>query len=434
MSFSSLGLSEGLLRAVADQGYRSPTAIQQHAIPIVLAGGDLLAGAQTGTGKTAGFVLPLLERLSARTAASHAGSSRKSPRALILTPTRELAAQVDASVKTYARHLRTSSAAIYGGVGFGPQVSQLRRGVDIIVATPGRLLDHLERGKLDLSRIEMFVLDEADRMLDMGFMPAIKRVIASLPKRRQNLLFSATFSTEIKALAGGFLDRPQTIELTAPNSTVDTIAQRVHPVDRADKSRLLAWLVGHHSWRQVLVFTRTKHGADKLVQSLERDGIQATALHGDKSQGERTRALARFKSGGVNVLVATDIAARGIDISDLPHVVNYDMPNTASDYVHRIGRTGRAGSRGEALSLVSRDERGLLRDIERLIKQTIPQHVVPGFEPDPRAAPQPTFAKPVRRNAGAADRSAAGRKRSPKGSQAKRSWTTTSNSPRARAR
>jgi ATP-dependent RNA helicase RhlE len=433
MSFSSLGLSEGVLRAVADQGYRYPTPIQQHAIPIVLAGSDLLAGAQTGTGKTAGFVLPLLERLCAAPPVA-AGSSRKSPRALILTPTRELAAQVDASVRTYGRHVRIASAAIFGGVGFGPQVSQLRRGVDIVVATPGRLLDHLDRGKLDLSRIEMFVLDEADRMLDMGFMPAIERVIAALPKRRQNLLFSATFSKEIKALAGGILNRPQTIELTPPNSTVDTIAQRVHLVDRGDKSRLLAWLVGHHRWRQVLVFTRTKHGADKLAQSLERDGIQALALHGDKSQGERSRALARFKSGGVNVLVATDIAARGLDISDLPHVVNFDMPNTATDYVHRIGRTGRAGSRGEAVSLVSRDERGLLRDIERLIKQTIPQHTVAGFEPDPGAGSQPTFAKPMRRSGWASDRNGAGRKRNSAGSHAARGKAATSSAHRARPR
>ncbi len=414
MSFSSLGLSEGLLRAVADQGYRTPTAIQQHAIPIVLSGSDLLAGAQTGTGKTAGFVLPLLERLSSRPAPA---GSRKSPRALILTPTRELAAQVDASVRTYGRHMRISSVAIYGGVGFGPQVSQLRRGVDIIVATPGRLIDHLERSRLDLSRIEMFVLDEADRMLDMGFMPAIRRVIATLPRQRQNLLFSATFSTEIKALAGGFLNQPRTIELTPPNSTVDTITQRIHPVERADKSRLLAWLVGHHRWRQVLVFTRTKHGADKLVRSLERDGIEAVALHGDKSQGERSRALARFKGGSVNVMVATDIAARGIDISDLPHVVNFDLPNTPADYVHRIGRTGRAGAQGEAVSLVSGDERGLLRDIERLIKRTIPQHVVAGFEPAPHsfAPPRPAPAKPALRQGQAAVREALGRKRSFKG-------------------
>jgi ATP-dependent RNA helicase RhlE len=389
MSFSSLGLSEALLRAVADQGYRVPTAIQQHAIPVVLAGNDLLAGAQTGTGKTAGFVLPLLERLSA--AQTRAGG--RSPRALILTPTRELAAQVDASVKAYGNRLSLASTAIFGGVGFGPQVAQLRRGVDIIVATPGRLIDHLDRRNVELSRIEMFVLDEADRMLDMGFAPAIRRVLASMPKRRQNLLFSATFSPEIKALAAGFLDRPRTIELTPPNSTVDTVTQRAHPVNRADKTKLLAWLAGHHRWRRALVFTRTKHGADKLVRSLEREGIGAVALHGDKSQRDRSRALARFKSGGVNLLVATDIAARGIDISELPYVVNYDVPTVAADYVHRIGRTARAGSRGEAISLVSGEERGFLRDIERLIRQTIPQQVIPGFEPDFVAARQPPLVK-----------------------------------------
>ena len=388
MSFSSLGLSEALLRAVADNGYRIPTPIQRHAIPIVLAGSDLLAAAQTGTGKTASFVLPLLERLCAQTSVSS-----RPPRALILTPTRELAAQVEASVRAYGRHLRLSSTAIFGGVGFRPQSAALRRGVDIVVATPGRLLDHVDQRTLDLSRIETFVLDEADRMLDMGFMPAVRRVIASLPRRRQNLLFSATFSAEIKALAAGLLDRPRTLELTPPNSTVDTIAQRVHPVNREDKSRLLAWLVGHHRWRQALVFTRTKHGADKLVRSLERDGIDALALHGDKSQLERGRALARFKAGTVNVLVATDIAARGIDISELPHVVNYDLPNVASDYVHRIGRTGRAGSRGEAISLVCADERPYLRDIERLIRRTIPQHVVAGFEPDPHVARRPASRK-----------------------------------------
>jgi ATP-dependent RNA helicase RhlE len=323
---------------------------------------------------------------------------------LILAPTRELAAQVEASVKTYGRHLRISSTAIFGGVGFGPQAGQLRRGVDIVVATHGRLLDHLDQRSLDLSRVEIFVLDEADRMLDMGFMPAVRRVLSMLPKRRQNLLFSATFSPEIKALAAGFLDRPRTIELTPPNSTVDTVTQRVHPVNRADKTRLLSWLVAHHRWRQALVFTRTKHGADKLVRSLEREGIDAVALHGDKSQRERSSALVRFKTGGVNVLVATDIAARGIDISELPHVVNYDLPNVASDYVHRIGRTGRAGSRGEAISLVSVEERGFLRDIERLIRRTIPQHVVAGFEPDFAAAPQPSFTKPTRRVGPSGDR------------------------------
>jgi ATP-dependent RNA helicase RhlE len=368
MSFSTLGLSEGLLRAVADQGYTVPTPIQLHAIPAVLAGGDLLAGAQTGTGKTAGFVLPMLQRLSTNPAPPTNGS-RKSPRALILTPTRELAAQVEASIKTYGRHLKITSTAIFGGVAFGPQVAQLRRGVDILVATPGRLLDHVGQGNLNFSRVEFFVLDEADRMLDMGFIPDVKRVLAVLPKQRQSLLFSATFSREIKAFAETLLNSPRMIEVTPPNSTVDMIAQRVHPVNRDEKSKLLAFLVGHNRWQQVLVFTRTKHGADKLVGSLERDGIRAVAMHGNKSQSVRTRALADFKSGKVAVMVATDIAARGIDIDQLPHVVNYDLPNVPEDYIHRIGRTGRAGSSGEAISLVCVDERSFLRDIERLIKR-----------------------------------------------------------------
>jgi ATP-dependent RNA helicase RhlE len=390
MTFSSLGLSEGLLRAVADQGYTVPTPIQRHAIPAVLAGGDVLAGAQTGTGKTAGFVLPMLQRLSAN-APRHTGG-RRAPRALILTPTRELAAQVEASIKTYGRHLPLTSMAIFGGVGFGTQAAHLRRGVDIVVATPGRLLDHLGQGNLTLSRVELFVLDEADRMLDMGFIPDVKRLLAMLPRQRQNLLFSAKFSPEIKSVARTLLDKPQTIEVTPPNSTVDMIEQRVHPVDRDRKSELLAWLVGHHRWQQVLVFTRTKHGADKLVRSLEADGIKAVGLHGNKSQNERTRALASFKTGRVNVLVATDIAARGIDIVELPHVVNYDLPNVPEDYVHRIGRTGRAGASGEAISLVCVDERAFLRGIERLIKRPIAEHVVKGFEPDRSARPQPVFA------------------------------------------
>jgi ATP-dependent RNA helicase RhlE len=395
MSFSTLGLSEGLLRAVADEGYTVPTPIQLQAIPAVLAGGDLLAGAQTGTGKTAGFVLPMLQLLSKH---AHAGGARKVPRALILTPTRELAAQVEASIRTYGKHLKLTSMALFGGVGFGGQVAQLRRGVDIVVATPGRLLDHFGQGTVNFSRIEIFVLDEADRMLDMGFIPDVKRVIAALPKQRQNLLFSATFSTEIKAFAEKLLNRPRTIDATPPNSTVDAIAQRVHPVNRDQKSKLLAWLVGHHRWRQVLVFTRTKHGADKLVRSLEGDGIRAVALHGNKSQNLRTRALADFKVGKVAVLVATDIAARGIDIDQLPHVVNYDLPNVAQDYIHRIGRTGRAGASGEAISLVCVDEHAFLRDIERLVKRSIPKQVIAGFEPDPNAVAQPVFAPRGRRD------------------------------------
>jgi ATP-dependent RNA helicase RhlE len=391
MPFTKLGLSGALLRAVADQGYTVPTPIQLQAIPAVLAGGDLLAGAQTGTGKTAGFVLPMLQRLSSKRS-PHAGA-RKPLRALILTPTRELAAQVETSVRTYGKHLELTSTAVFGGVGIGPQTSQLRRGVDILVATPGRLLDHVQQRNVDLSRVEILVLDEADRMLDMGFLPSIKRILALLPRERQNLLFSATFSDEIKSLADKLLNRPQTIEVAPRNSTVDAIAQRVHPVSRDQKSRLLAWLIGHHDWRQVLVFTRTKHGADKVVRSLQGDGIGAVALHGNKSQGQRTKALADFKRGSVEVLVATDIAARGIDIIELPHVVNYDLPNVPHDYVHRIGRTGRAGTNGEAISLMCVDEHEFLRDIERLIKRTIRREVVPGFEPDPNEIPQEIFAQ-----------------------------------------
>jgi len=390
MAFSKLGLSEALLRAVADQGYTVPTPIQAQAIPAVLAGGDLLAGAQTGTGKTAGFVLPMLERFSAQPS-PHARGGRKPLRALILTPTRELAAQVEESIRTYGKHLKITSMVLFGGVGMAPQTAQLKRGIDILVATPGRLLDHHGQRNVDFSHIEVFVLDEADRMLDMGFIPDVKRILAVLPKQRQNLLFSATFSAEIKALADKLLNRPQVIEVTPPNSTVDAIAQRVHPVNREAKSKLLAFLVGHHRWRQVLVFTRTKHGADKLVKSLHADGIGAVALHGNKSQNARTRALADFKSGAVEVMVATDIAARGIDIDQLPHVVNYDLPNVPEDYIHRIGRTGRAGADGEAISLVCVDEHVFLRDIEKLIKRSIPREVIAGFEPDPNAVAQTVF-------------------------------------------
>jgi ATP-dependent RNA helicase RhlE len=392
MPFTKLGLSAPLLRAVADRGYTVPTAIQIQAIPAVLAGGDLLAGAQTGTGKTAGFVLPMLQRLSAQPS-PHAAGSRKPLRALILTPTRELAAQIDASIKAYGKHLTQTSTVVFGGVGFGPQIAQLRRGVDILVATPGRLLDHQRQRNVDFSRVEIFVLDEADRMLDMGFIPDVKRILALLPKKRQNLLFSATFSDEIKSFAERLLDGPRTIQVEARNSTVETIAQRVHPVDRDKKSRLLAWLVGHHRWQQVLVFTRTKHGADKLVRSLGADGIRAVALHGNKSQNARTQALADFKKGSIKVMVATDIAARGLDIDQLPHVVNYDLPNVPEDYVHRIGRTGRAGANGEAISLVCVDEHAFLRDIERLIRRPISREVIAGFEPDPHAVPQNIFTR-----------------------------------------
>jgi ATP-dependent RNA helicase RhlE len=392
MPFTKLGLSDALVRAVAEQGYTQPTPIQTQAIPAVLAGGDLLAGAQTGTGKTAGFVLPLLQRLATRPPlhpARPGRPARKPIRALILTPTRELAAQVEESVRAYGRHLPLTSTVVFGGVGIHPQTAQLKRGVDILVATPGRLLDHQGQGNLDLSRVEVLVLDEADRMLDMGFIRDIRRILALLPKERQNLLFSATFPDEIRELADSLLDSPATIQVTPRNSTVETIAQKVHPVDRDRKRELLAHLIGTNDWRQVLVFTRTKHGANKLAEQLERDGITALAIHGNKSQGARTRALAEFKDGALQALVATDIAARGIDIDQLPHVVNYDLPNVPEDYVHRIGRTGRAGASGEAISLVCVDEHAFLRDIEKLVRRALPREVVPGFEPDPRAVAQP---------------------------------------------
>jgi ATP-dependent RNA helicase RhlE len=380
MSFSTLGLSDALLRAVADQGYSVPTPIQARAIPAVLAGSDVLAGAQTGTGKTAGFVLPMLQRLSAGPR-SVAGAPRRLVRALILVPTRELAAQVESSVKTYGRHLPLASTVVIGGASFHRQSALLRRGVDILVATPGRLLDHHTQRNVDLSRVETFVLDEADRMLDMGFIRDIRRVIALLPAKRQNLLFSATFSADIKALARSLLDRPLTIEIGDTNATVEVIDQVVHPVDQERKRALLSSLIGSNGWRQVLVFTRTRHGADRLTRDLNADGIDALAIHGDKNQSARTHALSEFKGGDLRVLVATDIAARGIDIDALPHVVNYDLPNVPQDYVHRIGRTGRAGATGQAISLVSTDERGYLRDIERLIRKSIRSQTIEGFEP-----------------------------------------------------
>ena len=398
MSFSKLGLSEELVRAVTEHGYTQPTPIQTQAIPAVLAGGDLLAGAQTGTGKTAGFVLPILQRLSTPHAplASAAGAAapavkqfRKPVRALILTPTRELAAQVEESVRVYGKHSKLSSMVIFGGVGINPQIAHLKRGVDILVATPGRLLDLQQQNAVDLRHVEILVLDEADRMLDMGFIKDIRRILALLPKKRQNLLFSATFSDEIKTLADSLLNAPAMIEVARRNSTVEIISQKVHPVDRDKKRELLAHLITTQNWHQVLVFTRTKHGANKLAEQLGEDNITALAIHGNKSQGARTRALAEFKTGDLQVLVATDIAARGIDIDQLPHVVNFDMPNVPEDYVHRIGRTGRAGASGEAISLVCVDEKQFLADIERLIKRQIPLEVVAGFEPDPNARPEP---------------------------------------------
>jgi ATP-dependent RNA helicase RhlE len=368
MTFNTLGLDDALLRAVAGQGYTQPTPIQQKAIPSVLAGRDVLASAQTGTGKTAGFTLPLLQRLAA-TAHKHKSNA---PRALVLSPTRELAAQVGESVTTYGRHLPLRCSVIYGGVKIGPQFKSLREGVDIVVATPGRLLDHVSQGTLDLSSIEILVLDEADRMLDMGFIHDIRRIIKQVPKVRQTLMFSATFSNDIRRLADGLLHNPEKLDVAPRNTTVERINQLVRPVAKEHKRALLSWLISSNDWHQVLVFTRTKHGANRLSQQLERDGLCSAAIHGNKTQGARTRALAGFKSGEIQVLVATDIAARGLDIERLPHVVNFELPNVPEDYVHRIGRTGRAGLDGEAVSLVSAEEKSLLRDIEKLLGEKIP--------------------------------------------------------------
>jgi ATP-dependent RNA helicase RhlE len=391
MSFNTLGLSDAIVRAVTEAGYTAPTPIQAKAIPAVLGGGDLLAGAQTGTGKTAGFTLPVLHRLSTDKfgAALTSKTSKRPIRALVLAPTRELAAQVEENVRMYAKHTNLNSAVIFGGVGIHPQIKLLANGVDILVATPGRLLDHVSQGTIKLDKIEILILDEADRMLDMGFIHDIRKVLAVLPPKRQNLLFSATFSDEIKGLADRLLDNPAMIEVAPRNSTVEVIAQKIHPVDRDKKHPMLSHLIKTHGWKQVLVFTRTKHGANKLVEQLGKDGIGAMAIHGNKSQSARTKALAEFKDGSLTALVATDIAARGIDIDQLPHVVNYDLPNVPEDYVHRIGRTGRAGATGEAVSLVCVDEHQMLKDIEKLIKQTLPRHVIAGFEPDPTAKPQP---------------------------------------------
>ncbi|SHF55184.1 ATP-dependent RNA helicase RhlE [Modicisalibacter ilicicola DSM 19980] len=384
MSFSELGLRAELLRAVEEQGYTTPTPIQRQAIPAVLKGGDLLASAQTGTGKTAGFTLPLLQRL-----AEGPRPQPKQIRALVLTPTRELAAQVGDNVAGYGRHLKLRSHVIFGGVGQQPQVDAIRPGLDILVATPGRLLDLHQQRHVDLSRVETLVLDEADRMLDMGFIHDIKKLLRLLPEKRQNLLFSATFSDEIQQLANKLLDRPTLIEVARRNTTAESVDQAIYRVDREKKRDLLAHLIKRHQWYQVLVFTRTKHGANRLAEQLGKQDIPAMAIHGNKSQSARTRALSAFKDGSLQVLVATDIAARGLDISELPHVVNFELPNVAEDYVHRIGRTGRAGSEGQAVSLVCVDEHALLRNIERMIKRDLPKHVEPGFEPDPNAKPEP---------------------------------------------
>lgn len=378
MSFESLGLTEQLLNAVSEQGYTTPTPVQQKAIPLILDGLDVLAGAQTGTGKTASFTLPMLQRLSE---SQDPHQKPRKVRALILTPTRELAAQVFESVKIYGKHLPLYAEAIYGGVSVNGQIRNLRRGCDIIVATPGRLIDHVLQKNIDLTGLEILVLDEADRMLDMGFMPDIRRIMGYLPKQRQSLLFSATFPTEIKALATQLLHNPTEVEVARLNATADNITERVYGINKEYKRELLSYLIGSGNWKQVLVFVRTKHGADRLEKQLIRDGIRTAALHGDKSQGARSRALESFKTGKVAVLVATDIAARGLDIDQLPHVINFDLPHVPEDYIHRIGRTGRAGMNGEALSLVCPEEAYLLAAIENMLKREIPRVADTGYEP-----------------------------------------------------
>lgn len=385
MSFNNFGLLPQLLRAIEDKGFNVPTPIQTEAIPVILEGKDLLAGAQTGTGKTASFALPLLQNLMSK-------GKKRSPysvRALILTPTRELATQVEESVRSFTKHLPFKTIAIFGGVSINTQIGRMRSGVDVMVATPGRLLDLVGQKAVDLSHVEILVLDEADRMLDMGFMPDIRRILSLLPEQRQSLMFSATISNEIKKLAGGLLSSPQLIQLARQNPTADGVSQTIHPVDSKRKRALLSHLISSQSWKQVLVFTRTKHSADRLTMQLASDGISAAAIHGDKSQGARTKALANFKQGSVRVLVATDIAARGLDIDQLPYVVNFDLPNVPEDYIHRIGRTGRAGNNGEAVSLVCIDEHKLLRDIERLLNQEINRVVIPEYAPDPSIRAEP---------------------------------------------
>ncbi|WP_460564272.1 DEAD/DEAH box helicase [Hydrogenophaga aquatica] len=388
MTFEELKLAPAILDAVREQGYEHPTPIQAEAIPAVLEGHDLLAGAQTGTGKTAAFTLPMLHRLS-ESAQPVARGERRPVRALVLAPTRELAAQVEESVKAYGKHLKLKSAVIFGGVGMNPQINALQKGVDILVATPGRLLDLNEQGHLDLSHVEILVLDEADRMLDMGFIHDVKKVLKLMPKNKQSLLFSATFSDEIRELANGLLNDPKSIQVTPPNTTVQRIKQTIHPVGRGKKKALLAHIIQQHNWSQVLVFTRTKFGANNVADFLNKNHITAMALHGNKSQSARTQALAGFKTGEIRALVATDIAARGIDIDDLPHVVNYDIPNVCEDYVHRIGRTGRAGAEGEAVSLVSLDEEGFMMAIEKFTKQQIPVQIFQEFMPEPGEKAEP---------------------------------------------
>ncbi len=394
MSFTTLGLDEALLKAIKETGYTAPTPIQAKAIPTVIEGKDVLAAAQTGTGKTAGFTLPILQRLSQ----TQPKMKPKQIRVLVLTPTRELAAQVEESIKTYGKYLPHSSTVIFGGVGINPQLAALRKGVEIVVATPGRLLDIAGQKGIDFSALETLVLDEADRMLDMGFIHDIKKLMKMMPKQKQTLLFSATFSKEIKQLASGLLHDPVLIEVARENTTATQISQVVHPVDKARKRALLTELIKEKKWSQVLVFTRTKHGANRLTKQLTEAGIGAAAIHGDKSQGARTKALAAFKSNSIQVLVATDIAARGIDIDQLPHVVNYELPNVPEDYVHRIGRTGRAGQSGEAVSLVCIDEHKLLADIERFTKSKIEKVQIEGYTPDPSIKAEPIQKKQQNRN------------------------------------
>lgn len=389
--FTSLGLSEALLRAIDEQGYKTPTPIQQQAIEPILAGKDVSASAQTGTGKTAAFTLPILEKLAT---SAEKTKGRKPVKALILTPTRELAAQIADNVKAYSRYLPIRSLVVFGGVSINPQMMKLRGGVDVLIATPGRLLDLEHQNAVDLSRVEVLVLDEADRMLDMGFIHDIRRVINKLPKKRQNLLFSATFSKEITGLANSLLNNPISIAVAPKNSAAESVDQYVHLVDKKRKTELLSHLIGLENWPQVLIFTRTKHGANKLAEHLNLDGIKSAAIHGNKSQGARTRALADFKDGKLKALVATDIAARGLDIDQLPYVVNFELPQVAEDYVHRIGRTGRAAATGKAISLVCVDEHGLLADIERLLKREIPRLALEGYDPDPSIKAAPLHKKP----------------------------------------
>lgn len=381
MTFETLGLRPELLRAVSEQGYTEPTAVQAGSVRPILEGRDVMASARTGTGKTAAFVLPLLHRLTD-------GPSSARPRVLVLTPTRELAAQVHDSLRAYGRHLSLRTAVIFGGVNINPQIAKLRRGVDVVIATPGRLIDHLQRGTVDLGGIETLVLDEADRMLDMGFKPAIDRIVARVPSARQTLLFSATFSREITAMARGFLNDPVRVETAPANTTVEAISQRAIHVDQSRKRELLSWMIADGQWKQVLVFVRTKHGANRLARQLEADGLRSAAIHGNKTQAARIRALDDFKKGRIRVLVATDIAARGLDIDQLPHVVNFDLPHVAEDYVHRIGRTGRAGRDGSAVSLVSAAERGAFEGVRRLIKVPLELEVIEGYQPTRQAPPR----------------------------------------------